>query len=296
MRACWLLPFLAISSCRIDYNSIDLAPAANGGAESGGGSGGATAGGGPAGGSSGDLGQAGAGDGGADTNGGTGAGSSVGGSSGASVGGVGATAGTNAGGSGAGAGGDGAGGAEGGTAGGGGNTGGGGAGAGAGGTAGAGAGTAGTSAGTAGTGGASMCIPDTTCSCDTFDGHEYRFCPVDSMLAMAEGDCALSGMTLIRVDSAEENAWLLTRFSALGMFLDERTLIMLGGSDLAVDGEWRWPDGTLFWDGAAVGGAYINWENPPGGGQQNCMGMQLDGRWVPRACNSGNVTYACETP
>ncbi len=39
----------------------------------------------------------------------------------------------------------------------------------------------------------------------------------------------------------------------------------LGGSDAAVEGEWRWLDGTQFWQGnqagSAVGGMYNNW-NP----------------------------------
>ncbi len=54
----------------------------------------------------------------------------------------------------------------------------------------------------------------------------------------------------------------------------------VGGSDAAVEGEWRWQDGTQFWQGnfggSAVGGMYNNW----GAGEPNDAGGDEDGLTV----------------
>jgi hypothetical protein len=139
-------------------------------------------------------------------------------------------------------------------------------------------------------------VPNATCDCDAFQGREYRFCREVVTFDQGAAACQVAGMTLIRVDSAEENTWLLDEFTARGLFLDIRTLVFLGGTDGAVEGEWRWPDGTLFWDGAPVGGLYNSWMSPPSGARSDCLGMHPDGYWVARTCNSANVTYACEGP
>lgn len=89
----------------------------------------------------------------------------------------------------------------------------------------------------------------------------------------------------------------MTEFGARGLFSGRSPLVFLGGNDLAMAGEWRWTDGTLFWSGAPVAGLYSDWASAPvAGGQSNCAGMQTSGTWIARACNSGGVTYACESP
>ena len=104
-------------------------------------------------------------------------------------------------------------------------------------------------------------------------------------------------MALIRVDSAEENAWLLQQFTDHGMFIGAGSpIVLLGGNSLQVGGMWRWDDGTLFWDGGPVDGLYTNWSSPPKAGQSTCLGMTSDGKWASRSCNSGNATVACESP
>jgi hypothetical protein len=168
--------------------------------------------------------------------------------------------------------------------------------------AGASAGTAtngggGSGGGTAGaSGGPGVCVPDATCACEVFEGHDYRFCMVLTVRAAGAAACQSANMSLVRVDTPEENAWLLQQFIDHGMFIGGGgPIVLLGGNDLQVAGAWRWEDGTLFWDGAPVGTLYTNWSSPPKNNQGNCVGMTSDGKWNGRSCNSGNATVACES-
>ncbi|QQG36423.1 MAG: type I secretion C-terminal target domain-containing protein [Micavibrio aeruginosavorus] len=87
---------------------------------------------------------------------------------------------------------------------------------------------------------------------------------------------------LAHSNSATENSYLDT--------LSGSSNIWLGGSDGAVNGEWRWiggpNDGTQFWQGqsggSAVGGAYTNWNtNEPNdyNGFEANIEMYNGGRW-----------------
>jgi len=166
----------------------------------------------------------------------------------------------------------------------------------------------GTSAGASGGGGTSSagngsggapgtCVPDATCSCEAFAGHDYRFCAVLAVRDAGIAACQSAGMGLIRVDSAEEDAWLLQQFIVHGMFLGSGSqIVILGGIDTQVGTTWRWDDGTVFWDGAPVDNLYTNWAVAPKPSQGNCLGMTSDGKWASRSCNSGNATVACESP
>jgi Lectin C-type domain len=149
----------------------------------------------------------------------------------------------------------------------------------------------------AGAGGApSTCVPDATCACEELGGHEYRFCSVLTTRTEGLAACQAAGMSLIRVDTAEENAWLLQQFIDHGMFVGAGgPVVFLGGRDTQVAGEWRWEDGTLFWNGAPVGTIYTNWSTPPKNSQGDCVGMSGDGKWVSRSCNTGNATTGCES-
>ena len=73
-------------------------------------------------------------------------------------------------------------------------------------------------------------------------------------------------------------------------------MVILGGNDIQVEGQWRWDDGTLFWDAGPVGGLYTNFANPPMIGQGDCLVMFPDGSWGDRSCNSRDATVACESP
>jgi hypothetical protein len=76
----------------------------------------------------------------------------------------------------------------------------------------------------------------------------------------------------------------------------------IGASDAAVEGEWRWEDGTLFWlgddTGAAQGGLYDNWafKSPAGSPSgADCAKLNGTGAWAAVLCAT-TAPYTCETP
>lgn len=146
-------------------------------------------------------------------------------------------------------------------------------------------------------GGPGVCVPDAACSCEVFQGHDYRFCGVLATRVAGATACQSANMVLAHVDSAEENAWLLQQLIDHGMFLGGGSpIVILDGNDIQSEGMWRWEDGTLFWDGAPVDNVYTNWASAPKSVQGDCLGMTSDGKWADRACSSGNATVACESP
>jgi hypothetical protein len=88
-------------------------------------------------------------------------------------------------------------------------------------------------------------------------------------------DCEAMGMKLIRVDDAEEQAWIYETFwtePTVGSGDNEQ--MWLGGTDNVVEGEWRWLiGGDLFWlgavDGSPQNGLYTNWGHSHGMGEPN---------------------------
>ncbi len=163
------------------------------------------------------------------------------------------------------------------------------------GSGGAGGGSAG---GAGGTPGATQCVPDANCSCGTYQGHDYRFCPVELWYSEALADCESVGMTLVRVDDQAENDWLLSELLSRSIFASVGSaVVFLGGSDATTEGEWYWEDGEIFWNDVDGSLLYENWaaSSPKVGGVSDCLGIREDGQWEDRACNSGAVTYVCES-
>lgn len=141
------------------------------------------------------------------------------------------------------------------------------------------------------------CTPSAGCGCDSFGGANYLLCTNEVTRDAADAACASAGMSLLKVSGSAENDWLRQTFANRGMFvLGTQPMVWLGGTDAAVEGDWLWPDAELFWDGNPIGGVYQNWAPMEPRGQSDCMGMIDDGTWKPRACNSLDVVYACESP
>jgi hypothetical protein len=110
--------------------------------------------------------------------------------------------------------------------------------------------------------------------------------------------CTGRGMHLVRVDDAQENAFL----HEAALRVNFTGAIWLGGSDAADEGRWVWTDGTPFWmgdeNGMPVGGSYTNWDkstNQPGGGSsQNCLEIQqATDKWHDEDCGQ-NSAFVCE--
>lgn len=83
---------------------------------------------------------------------------------------------------------------------------------------------------------------------------------------------------MLKIDDADENAFLAG--------LKPSGSYWTGGSDAATEGQWRWHDGTQFWQGAvggsAVGDAYTNWNSgePNNSGEEDYLEFQMgSGGW-----------------
>jgi Lectin C-type domain len=179
---------------------------------------------------------------------------------------------------------------------------------GAGGMAGTG-GTAGASGG-AGAGGSTGGVgldggPDGgSCTTTIYAGHTYALCDGPLSWNDAQNDCAAKGMRLVRIDDAQESQWVLTTAFASVPAGNNQAVNWrwLGGSDVAVPGEWRWTDGALFWLGGSNGstqnGLYVNWVNgspTDTGGATDCAIMQhnTQGFWTDTDCGRLQP-YVCE--
>lgn len=140
--------------------------------------------------------------------------------------------------------------------------------------------------GTVSTGGTGGVAPGCSLS-----GTTYATCSAGATHDDATATCESMGMRLIRVDSQAENDWLATAV----------TNSWIGATDLAVEGEWRWDDGTLFWlgddTGSAQNGLYNAWNilspaaSPPA---SDCARMNSTRReWIAVLCPTV-VPFVCE--
>lgn len=113
-----------------------------------------------------------------------------------------------------------------------------------------------------------------------FNGHDYLVVTAPEIEWTAAQAAVPYGYHLATISSAEENAFVLGLIDALG-----GQEYWLGGSRPAGAGSgdgWSWENGEgLFWDlGAAVPGAYSNWNSPlEPSGDSPYLGM-----WSSTAC------------
>lgn len=130
------------------------------------------------------------------------------------------------------------------------------------------------------------------CDCARLGDHSYVFCPpAIGDYGSAEEVCTDNGLTLLRVDDAAENGWILSTATAL-----EHEVVALGADDLAIEGEWTWPDGTVFWNGAPIEGLYQAWsETQPDNASpgEHCAIILPDSLWNDLACDT-IVPFVCE--
>lgn len=123
---------------------------------------------------------------------------------------------------------------------------------------------------------------------------EHLFCETSHDISDAQSVCEAlaAGWTLTRIDDAAENAYID------GLIGHD---VWIGGQDQAVEGEWRWLDGDLFWQGdemgTPAGGLYANWKagEPGGSTTENCARQKNGGDWEDRKCTD-TEKFVCEGP
>jgi len=157
----------------------------------------------------------------------------------------------------------------------------------------------GTGGSSAGTGGGSGGSGSGTCQNATYGGHAYRVCTTAKNFVDAAVDCAFQGFRLARIDDAAEQTWVHSTIPIADQNNNSNTLWRwLGADDNTNSGDWSWSDGTLFWSGgaqgAAVGGAYTNWNKGHPLSNGNCGAMEARvGAWYAEDC-TGARPYVCE--
>jgi len=161
-----------------------------------------------------------------------------------------------------------------------------------------GSGAAGTASGMGGTGSIGDASSLGDCRSGTYATQSYLFCFVRVSWTTARDNCASIGLRLVRVDTVGENQYLLANTDGTAGY-------WLGASDSAVEGEWRWVDGDLFWlgekNGTAQNGLYNGWyvgaqptaQQP----DRDCAVLDTNpaGGWFDSDCGFLKA-YVCESP
>jgi hypothetical protein len=105
-------------------------------------------------------------------------------------------------------------------------------------------------------------------------------------------------MTLVRIDDADENAWILQQATAHGLHAVS-DIFRIGASKVNTDPDWVWPDGEAFWtgtsSGAALNGLYSNWTSRAPRSQFDCVCMLDVGQWLDLGCGA-TEPFVCESP
>ena len=143
-------------------------------------------------------------------------------------------------------------------------------------------------------GDASACAP-TGGSCTyqqyvSMVGHGYWFCTDARTQPDAAATCGSVGATLAQVDDMAENDFLDANIAG-------SVNPWIGGDDAMAEGTWRWPDGTVFYQGGSSV-LYTRWEagEPNDSSGEDCIQMYYEsGNWNDSQC--GNTAgYWCEIP
>jgi hypothetical protein len=134
-----------------------------------------------------------------------------------------------------------------------------------------------------------------------FGGHTYLLCKEARNWALANAACRTAGMRLVRNDDARANDWLFaTAFTEQG----RGSAVWIGATDQAVEGEWRWTDGALFWLGDEAGmaqnGLFAAWyQREPNNvsAAEHCAVLETTGsnpEWWDFRCELAGA-FVCES-
>jgi hypothetical protein len=143
-----------------------------------------------------------------------------------------------------------------------------------------------------------VCTATANCACVANVSGVYLFCQNKATATAAKAQCATQSMHLVRIDSQAEADMITNAGPLLGVFNGDG-YVTIGGSDEAKQGEWRWQDGTQFWqggpNGTAVGGLYSSWftASPAATGTKNCAGILIFGSWQDHDC-ADPQEFVCE--
>jgi hypothetical protein len=129
-----------------------------------------------------------------------------------------------------------------------------------------------------------------TCEGSFVDGTSYMSCLAARDFDAAEAACQANGMHLVKIDSAQENA------TVLSLALDD--YVWIGGSNRDDASVYTWLDGTTFYESdAPVAGVYQNFNTsePSSDAELRCLQLreQGDGVWSMWRC-SGMQSFVCE--
>jgi len=158
------------------------------------------------------------------------------------------------------------------------------------------------------------------CAGFALDGHGYMFCSDSVVRNDAAARCEAEGMHLAWIETAQENAFLVTAIQVANVpaAQEPEILTYIGGSDAADEGVWIWrgngaiTDSFQFWQGQAadnggqaVAGSFANWsptEPNNTDDDENCAVMSVlgnnnrePGNWDDRTCASA-LPFVCEAP
>ena len=123
------------------------------------------------------------------------------------------------------------------------------------------------------------------------DGRLYVLCPDAVNHAEAVAACASAGLTLLAIDSAEEQEWVWGMSG--DMFPEGTKDVWIGLNDHAEEGAHAWPDGSAP--------EFTNWaerqpDNGAGGVDEDCVEMSqyTGGQWNDIDCSLEYLGFICE--
>jgi hypothetical protein len=127
--------------------------------------------------------------------------------------------------------------------------------------------------------------------CTAFQGdeHPYMLCASPLEWTSAAEACAAQGMQLARIDTEEENLFLVES-------LQDIEIVWIGANDRDKEGTWEWSDGEPFWVDDEAVADYTAWYQPggpTGGSSENCGELWNDETWEDYACAVAQA-FICE--